>query len=55
VTEGGQAPVIGSVTVFNTTYNSMTAGVKLVGVSPNNPPSPKRTLFGLTHRERQAF
>jgi len=35
VSDAGQAPVTGSVTVFNTTYNSMTAGVKLSGAAPN--------------------
>jgi hypothetical protein len=35
VSDAGQAQVNGSVTVFPATYNSMTAGVRLVGVSPN--------------------
>ena len=35
LSDAGQDPVIGSVTVFNTTYNSMTAGVRLNGVAPN--------------------
>jgi hypothetical protein len=35
VNDAGQAPVAGSVTVFATTVNSMTAGVRLVGVSPS--------------------
>jgi hypothetical protein len=35
VSDTGQAPVIGSITVFNSTYNSMTAGVRLNGVAPN--------------------
>jgi hypothetical protein len=35
VSDAGQAPVAGSVTVFAATVNSMTAGVRLVGVSPN--------------------
>ncbi len=35
VSDAGQAPVKGSVTVFPVTYNTMSAGVKLAGVSPN--------------------
>src|SRR3984893_16137470 len=35
VSDAGQAPVVGSVTVFQTTLNSLTAGVRLVGVAPN--------------------
>ena len=35
VIDAGQSPVTGSVTVFNTTYNSMTAGVRLSGAAPN--------------------
>jgi hypothetical protein len=35
VSDAGQAPVGGSVTVFQSTENSMTAGVKLAGVLPN--------------------
>jgi hypothetical protein len=35
VSDAGQSPVTGSVTVFNTTYNSMTAGVRLSGAAPN--------------------
>jgi hypothetical protein len=35
VSDAGQSPVTGSVTVFNTTYNSMTAGIRLSGAAPN--------------------
>ena len=35
VSDAGQAPVGGSVTVFQSTENSMTAGVKLASASPN--------------------
>ncbi len=35
LSDAGQVPVGGSVTIFQSSNNSMTAGVKLAGVSPN--------------------
>ncbi len=35
VSDSGQAPIAGSVTVFPTNYNTNTAGIRLNGVSPN--------------------